>query len=184
VIERAADRRAVLVGRRCHGERADRERLGLRRRRERVEDIGIIRASLVGVPGRGRRCTECLEPPDSVGQPQHPVVERDPRVRLRDRPVRRRRQHLDQVSELVAPRPDPATPEHPALRDRRQVDVVERVPVKDPHGVEGDQGLAVVPVADQRDDAVAAAEAAQYLDRFEPDVEADPTNVSRQICRQ
>jgi hypothetical protein len=58
------------------------------------------------------------------------------------------------------------------------------VPVQDPDGVEGDQGLALVPVADECDDAVASAEAAQDLDRFEPDVEADPTNVSRRMSRQ
>ena len=139
---------------------------------ERVEDVGIVGA------------TQRLEPPHAVGETEHPVVERDPGVRLRHRPVRRRRQVLDEVAELVAPRADPSPAEHAALRDGREVDVVERVSVEDPDGVEGDQRLAVVPVADERDDALATAEAAQDLDRFEPDVEADPTDVSRQIGRQ
>jgi hypothetical protein len=42
----------------------------------------------------------------------------------------------------------------------------------------------VVPVADQRDEPVASAEAAQDLDRLEPDVEADPPDVSRLTGRQ
>jgi hypothetical protein len=90
----------------------------------------------------------------------------------------------DDVPELVAPRADPATAEHPALRDVGQVDVVERMAVEDAHGVEGDERLAVVPIADQRDEPVASAEATQDLDRLEPDVEADPTDVSRLTGRQ
>jgi hypothetical protein len=42
----------------------------------------------------------------------------------------------------------------------------------------------VVPVADERDHAIAAAEAAEDLDRLEPDVEPDPTDVSRRTGRQ
>ena len=89
---------------------------GLGRRRQGVEDVGVVG------PAQG------LEPPHAVGETQHPVVERDPRVRLRDGALRRRRQLLDEVAELVAPRADPAPTEHPALRDGRQVDASKGCP--------------------------------------------------------
>jgi len=137
----------VLVGRRRHREGPDRELLWLVGLGQCVEHVGIVGAA------------EGLKPPDAVGETEYAIVERHTGVRLWDGTVGRRRKPLDDVPELVAPRADPATAEHPGLRDGRQVDVVERVAVEDAHGVEGDERLAVVPVADQRDEAVATAEA-------------------------
>ena len=105
VLERASDGRRVRVGRRRHGERADAELRRPGRLGQRVEHVGVVEVPLAGVPGRGRRGGQSLEPPHAVGESEHPVVERDPRVWLRHGPVRGRRQIFDEATELVAPRP-------------------------------------------------------------------------------